>query len=75
MSEEKEDKQEIEVKTEDSPKGVNETQNKIESVSEGVKPVKSPYYIGAHVSAAGGAFNAVENASKIGATAFALFLK
>lgn len=36
---------------------------------------KIPYYIGAHVSSAGGAFNAVENASLIGATAFALFLK
>jgi deoxyribonuclease-4 len=33
------------------------------------------YYIGAHVSAAGGAFNAVENAAEIGANAFALFTK
>ena len=32
-------------------------------------------YIGAHVSAAGGAFNAPINAAKIGATAFALFTK
>ncbi len=32
-------------------------------------------YIGAHVSAAGGVFNAPINASKIGATAFALFTK
>lgn len=32
-------------------------------------------YIGAHVSAAGGAENAPANASKIGATAFALFTK
>ena len=37
--------------------------------------VKKPYYVGAHVSSAGGAFNAVENASLIGASAFALFLK
>ena len=36
---------------------------------------KTPYYLGAHVSAAGGAFNAVENASKLKANAFALFLK
>ena len=36
---------------------------------------KAPYYIGAHVSSAGGVFNAVENASLIGANAFALFLK
>ena len=40
-----------------------------------IKPTKKPYYIGAHVSSAGGAFNAVENASLIGANAFALFLK
>lgn len=32
-------------------------------------------YIGAHVSAAGGVFNAPVNAAKIGATAFALFTK
>ena len=32
-------------------------------------------YIGAHTSASGGVFNAVENASKIGAKAFALFTK
>jgi len=32
-------------------------------------------YIGAHVSAAGGAFNAPLNAKKIGATAFGLFTK
>lgn len=32
-------------------------------------------YIGAHVSAAGGVFNAPENAAEIGATAFALFTK
>ena len=32
-------------------------------------------FIGAHVSAAGGVFNAPLNASKIGATAFALFTK
>ena len=32
-------------------------------------------YIGAHVSAAGGVENAPLNASKIGATAFAMFTK
>ncbi|WP_094752632.1 deoxyribonuclease IV [Psychromonas sp. CD1] len=32
-------------------------------------------YIGAHVSASGGVFNAPQNASKIGANAFALFTK
>ena len=32
-------------------------------------------YIGAHVSASGGVFNAVENAKNIGAQAFALFTK
>ncbi|MDH5465034.1 MAG: deoxyribonuclease IV, partial [Thiovulaceae bacterium] len=32
-------------------------------------------YIGAHVSAAGGVFNAPQNAQAIGATAFALFTK
>ena len=32
-------------------------------------------YIGAHVSAAGGVFNAPINAAKIGANAFALFYK
>ena len=32
-------------------------------------------YIGAHVSAAGGVFNAPINAAKIGANAFALFTK
>ena len=31
--------------------------------------------IGAHVSAAGGVFNAPENAARIGANAFALFTK
>lgn len=36
---------------------------------------KLPYYIGAHVSSAGGLWNAPENASLLGATAFALFLK
>lgn len=34
-----------------------------------------PYYIGAHVSAAGGVENAPLNAAEIGATAFALFTK
>lgn len=37
--------------------------------------VVSPWKVGAHVSAAGGVHNAVLNASKIGANAFALFLK
>jgi len=32
-------------------------------------------YIGAHVSAAGGVENAPLNASKLGATAFAMFTK
>ena len=32
-------------------------------------------YIGAHVSASGGVFNAPANAKQIGATAFALFTK
>lgn len=36
---------------------------------------KLPYYLGAHVSSAGGLWNAPENASLLGATAFALFLK
>lgn len=39
------------------------------------KEEKVPYYVGAHVSSGGGAYNAIENASLIGATAFALFLK
>ncbi len=34
-----------------------------------------PYYVGAHVSAAGGVSNAPKNASDIGATGFALFTK
>ena len=33
------------------------------------------YYIGAHVSAAGGVQNTVKNAHEIGANAFALFTK
>ena len=33
------------------------------------------YYIGAHVSAAGGVQNTVKNAQEIGANAFALFTK
>ncbi len=32
-------------------------------------------FVGAHVSASGGVFNAVENAVAIGAKAFALFTK
>jgi deoxyribonuclease IV len=34
-----------------------------------------PYYVGAHVSAAGGVSNAPKNAAEIGATGFALFTK
>ncbi|KAI0064504.1 AP endonuclease [Artomyces pyxidatus] len=37
--------------------------------------VQTPWKIGAHVSAAGGVENAIVNAAKLGATAFALFLK
>jgi len=37
--------------------------------------IKSEYYIGAHVSTAGGVENAPKNAVDIGANAFALFLK
>ncbi|EFI28286.1 endonuclease IV [Coprinopsis cinerea okayama7 len=37
--------------------------------------VKSPWKVGAHVSAAGGVENAVVNAAAIGCNAFALFLK
>lgn len=36
---------------------------------------KQPYYIGAHVSAAGGVENSPLNAAKLGANAFALFTK
>ncbi|MBE9395976.1 deoxyribonuclease IV [Pontibacterium sp. N1Y112] len=37
--------------------------------------MSKPYYIGAHVSAAGGVENAPLNAAKLGASAFALFTK
>ncbi|KAH8905454.1 DNA-lyase, partial [Coniochaeta sp. PMI_546] len=37
--------------------------------------LKRAMYIGAHVSAAGGVHNSIQNATKIGANAFALFLK
>ncbi|EIN06965.1 AP endonuclease [Punctularia strigosozonata HHB-11173 SS5] len=37
--------------------------------------VSSPWKVGAHVSAAGGVENAIQNAASIGANAFALFLK
>ncbi|TLS26200.1 hypothetical protein PpBr36_05275 [Pyricularia pennisetigena] len=40
-----------------------------------VSTLKRAMYIGAHVSAAGGVQNSVENALQIGANAFALFLK
>ncbi|KAH8845071.1 hypothetical protein MCOR27_004706 [Pyricularia oryzae] len=40
-----------------------------------VSTLKRAMYIGAHVSAAGGVQNSVENAAQIGANAFALFLK
>jgi len=39
------------------------------------KRMSKPYYIGAHVSAAGGVQNAPLNAASIGANAFALFTK
>lgn len=37
--------------------------------------LKRAMFIGAHVSAAGGVHNSIQNAAKIGANAFALFLK
>jgi apurinic endonuclease APN1 len=37
--------------------------------------LKRAMFIGAHVSAAGGVHNSIQNATKIGANAFALFLK
>ncbi|KAG2135187.1 xylose isomerase-like protein [Suillus bovinus] len=37
--------------------------------------ISSPWKIGAHVSAAGGVENAVQNAAMVGANAFALFVK
>ena len=40
-----------------------------------VTSLKRAMYIGAHVSGAGGVQNAIQNASHIGANAFALFLK
>lgn len=40
-----------------------------------VASLKLPMYLGAHVSGAGGVHNAIQNASHIGANAFALFLK
>ncbi|KAH8890984.1 DNA-lyase [Thozetella sp. PMI_491] len=40
-----------------------------------VSSLKKAMYIGAHVSGAGGVHNSIENASNIGANAFALFLK
>ncbi|KAF5388826.1 hypothetical protein D9757_005626 [Collybiopsis confluens] len=48
----------------------------IEDVTEPVPHrASNPWKVGAHVSAAGGVENAILNASKIGANAFALFLK
>lgn len=61
--------------TQVSSKEVKSEETEQEKEVKEVKPTKKPYYIGAHVSSAGGAFNAVENASLIGANAFALFLK
>ncbi|KAK4165701.1 xylose isomerase-like protein [Cladorrhinum sp. PSN259] len=40
-----------------------------------ISSLKRAMYIGAHVSGAGGVQNAIQNASNIGANAFALFLK
>jgi AP endonuclease-1 len=40
-----------------------------------ITSLKRAMYIGAHVSGAGGVQNAIQNASNIGANAFALFLK
>ncbi|KAK3988075.1 xylose isomerase-like protein [Cladorrhinum sp. PSN332] len=40
-----------------------------------IASLKRAVYIGAHVSGAGGVQNAIQNASNIGANAFALFLK
>jgi AP endonuclease-1 len=40
-----------------------------------IPSLKRAMYIGAHISAAGGVPNAIQNASHIGANAFALFLK
>jgi AP endonuclease-1 len=40
-----------------------------------ISSLKRAMYIGAHVSGAGGVQNAIQNASHIGANAFALFLK
>ncbi|KAL2262817.1 hypothetical protein VTK26DRAFT_9399 [Humicola hyalothermophila] len=40
-----------------------------------VSSLKRAMYLGAHVSAAGGPHNAIQNAAHIGANAFALFLK
>lgn len=41
----------------------------------GKEKLMKPYYVGAHVSAAGGVSNAPKNAANIGATGFALFTK
>lgn len=47
-----------------------------DSTTEGfLTRVRSPWKVGPHVSAAGGVENAVRNAARIGANAFALFVK
>ncbi|RFU31316.1 hypothetical protein B7463_g5032, partial [Scytalidium lignicola] len=40
-----------------------------------IKSLKKPMYIGAHISAAGGVHNSINNALHIGGNSFALFLK
>ena len=57
------------------PKEAKSEETKETKDVKDVETAKKPYYVGAHVSSAGGAFNAVENANLIGANAFALFLK
>ena len=58
-----------------SPKEVKSEDAKKLKEAKDVETAKKPYFVGAHVSSAGGAFNAVENANLLGANAFALFLK
>ncbi|KAF9070827.1 xylose isomerase-like protein [Rhodocollybia butyracea] len=66
--------EEVEIeKTQTKKKGKASTQ--AIDLSSFPERVESPWKVGAHVSAAGGVENAVLNASKIGANAFALFVK
>ena len=58
-----------------SPKEVKCEDAKELKEAKDVETAKKPYFVGANVSSAGGAFNAVENANLLGANAFALFLK